>query len=199
MSRQRSIADTIVLDRAVEIFWQHGYAATSVRDLSRATGLGSAALYHRFTGKDGLFREAVRHYADRRLHERLSRLSELDDPLAAIARFFDEIVALSVDDRHRRGCFLVNSAVDGADISEQARSLVRDRLGEVEAFFRHQLECARDKGLIAPDRQPAVVAETLFGAMLAIRVLARLSPEHGRLRRLADCALTPVLARTSPA
>lgn len=196
MSRHRSIDDGTVLDRALELFWQHGYADTSMRDLTRATGLGSAALYHRFTGKDGLFMETVRRYADRRLHERLSRLTELDEPLEAISRFFDEIVSLSVDDRHRRGCFLVNTAVDGADMSEAARSLVRDRLSEVEAFFRGRLELARERGQLAPDLQPDVIAETLFGTMLAIRVLARLQPDENRLRRLADCALTPLLPDT---
>ncbi len=194
MSRARSITDDVVLDRALAVFWQRGYAATSLRDLTRATGIGASALYHRFTDKDGLFVEVLRRYADQGLSERLLRLSATPSPLAAIRGFFNELIEMSAGDPDHRGCLLVNTAVDGAAMSAAARALVRSRLGEVETFFCAQLLRSRDASLIDAAINPAAMAEALLGAVLAIRVLARLDPDRRRLRRLAEHALAPLPA-----
>ena len=189
MSRSRAIDDEIVLDRAVMLFWQRGYAATSIRDLSVATGLSAAALYHRYHDKDGLFVEALSRYADEGLIERLARLSDLQDPLSAISGFLDELIDMSINDQDRRGCFLVNTVLDGAKLSPAARDMVRKRLGEVETFFRDQLRRAQNKDGIDPEIDPGHAAEALLGTVLAIRVMARLDPDPGRLRRLASTAV----------
>jgi TetR/AcrR family transcriptional repressor of nem operon len=193
MSRNRTIDDEIVIDRAMAVFWRRGYAATSMRDLSEASGLGAAALYNRFTDKDGLFVEVLRRYADKGLFERLARLSAIVDPIEAITGFFDELIDISANDPDRRGCLLVNTALDGAPMSQAVRDLVRQRLGEVQTFFQVQLQRTQDSCRIGLEVQPILAAEVLLGTVLAIRVFARLDPDRGRLRRLADNALAPVI------
>ena len=59
MPRTYTLPDDVILARAIFFFWQNGYAGTSLRDLTQATGLSSAALYHRFSDKDGLFVEEL--------------------------------------------------------------------------------------------------------------------------------------------
>ena len=71
MPRTHTLPDDVILERAMSFFWQNGYAGTSLRDLTQATELSSAALYHRFSDKDGLFVEALPHYAEEGLMERL--------------------------------------------------------------------------------------------------------------------------------
>lgn len=171
------------------VFWQNGYAGTSVRDLTQATGLSTSALYNRFTDKDGLFVEALRRYANDGLVERLARLSAASDPLGAIRDFLDELIAMSLADPHHRGCLLVNTALDGAAMSDAARELVRTRLGEVERFFGERLERAAADGALDPKADVAANATALLGTVFAIRVMARLDPNPKRLRALADHAI----------
>ena len=189
MPRTRTLSDDTVLERAVGVFWQNGYAGTSLRDLTQATGLGSAALYHRFADKDGLFVEALRRYADEGLVERLARLSAAADPLGAVRDFLDELIALSLADPRHRGCLLVNTALDGAAMSNEARELVRERLGEVERFFAGRPEQAVASGALDRKADIAANATALLGAVFAIRVMARLDPDPKRLRALADHAI----------
>ena len=189
MPRVRTLSDETVLQRAVGVFWQNGYAGTSLRDLTLATGLSAAALYHRFNDKDGLFVEALRHYADEGLVERLARLSVVADPLGAIRDFLDELIAMSLADPHHRGCLLVNTALDGAAMSGEAREVVRARLAEVERFFAKRLERAVDSGALDPTADIAANATALLGAVFAIRVMARLDPNPKRLRALSDHAI----------
>ncbi|MEO6782951.1 MAG: TetR/AcrR family transcriptional regulator [Bradyrhizobium sp.] len=196
MPRTRILDDETVLDRATSVFWRRGYAATSLRDLTEATGLSTAALYHRFNDKEGLFLESLRRYADQGLTDRFARLSALKSPVTAIRTFFDELIDMSVDDPDRLGCFLVNTVLDGAATSSVASALVRARLGDVEAFFRSSLQRARKAALIDATIKPTAMAEILLGTVLAIRVLARLDPDRARLRRLADNALLPLIRQT---
>lgn len=189
MGRPRLISDEDVLDRAIGVFHERGYAATTLRDLSRAIGLGSAALYHRFGDKQGLFLRALARYADIRLSARLARAADGAGRLEAIGRFFDDLVRSATGDPSHRGCLLVNTAVDGASLSPQVRQLVRARLGEIERFFERELEAARAAGELAPGANPATGAESLLSMVMAIRVWARLDPDEARLRRLVTQTL----------
>ncbi|ACB95967.1 TetR/AcrR family transcriptional regulator [Beijerinckia indica] len=189
MPRPRQHSDDEVLDKALDLFWSRGFAATSMRDLSSACSLSIAALYNRFHDKDGLFVAVLRHYADQGLAIRLARLAHCRPPEHAIALFFDELIDLSLGDEARRGCLLVNTALDGAALPETARVLVRERLGQIEAFFADKLYEARAEGTLSEAIEPATMAEMLLGTVLAIRVLARLDPDPFKLRRLARAAL----------
>lgn len=198
MPRNRTLDDDTVLDHAIALFWRRGYAATSIRDVSEATDLGAAALYHRFGDKDGLFVEALRRYAEQGLRERIARFAAMEDPLAAISGFLGELADLSIADPEQRGCFLINTTLDGAATAPGARDLARARLNEIVAFFRAQLHRAETAGSLPPGVDADALAENLLGGVLALRVLARIDPEPERLRRLVDAALSPLLPKTLP-
>jgi TetR/AcrR family transcriptional repressor of nem operon len=193
MPRTRTLNDETVLDRVTSVFWRRGYAATSLRDLTEATGLSTAALCQRFNDKEGLFLESLRRYADQGLTDRFARLSALGSPVSAVRTFFDELIGMSAEDPDQLGCFLVYTVLDGAATSPDAAALVREKLGDVETFFRSSLQPAHKASLIEVTLKPAALAEILLSAILAIRVLARLDPDRTRLRRLADNALLPLI------
>lgn len=192
MPRPREQSDDEILDKAVEVFWERGFAATSVRDISNACDLGVAALYNRFNNKDQLFIAALNRFADRTPSGILARLADVRPPVRAISAFFDAIVDMALNDPGCRGCLLVNTALEGAALPELANEVVRSRLGEIEAFFAKKLREARAEGAIPKTIQPDTLAESLFGTVLAIRVIARIDPDPQKLRRLARSALAPV-------
>lgn len=185
MPRPRQIADDDVLSHAAALFWRHGYAGTSLRDLIAATGLSAAALYHRFGDKDGVFRAVLDHYAECAVAPRLDRLTKADDPLAALTAFFDDIVTISANDPDRLGCLLVNTALDGGPMSPAAREAAAARLAAIEASFRRTLDRAVRTGALPHRVDTAAAAESLLAKLLSIRVLARLGADRERLERLA--------------
>ena len=142
-----------------------------------------------------MFVAALRRYADDGLVERLARLSALTDALGAIGDFLNELIALSLADPHHRGCLLVNTALDGATLSAEARGLVRTRLGEVETFFAERLQSAIAGGALDPETDVEASATALLGTVFAIRVMARLDPDPKRLRALAGHAIASLRRR----
>jgi TetR/AcrR family transcriptional repressor of nem operon len=97
----------------VRCFWNRGYEATSVRDLIDETGLTGASLYNAFGDKRALYERALDHYFDKSLADRIRRREALP-PREAIAAFFTEMVERSLADSQRKGCMLVNAALEVA-------------------------------------------------------------------------------------
>jgi TetR/AcrR family transcriptional regulator, transcriptional repressor for nem operon len=188
MARPREFDETAVLDAAMDCFWRNGYEATSVRDLAAHMGITGASLYNAFGDKRALFRQVVQRYAERSTRERISRLKSTFPPKQAVRAFLGEIVERSVSG-DRRGCLLVNTALEAAPDAE-LRAEVAGHLAEIEAFFRRAVTAAQRDGSVPPDRTPDDLARLLLGVTLGLRVLARSTPN----RELLEGVTRPALA-----
>lgn len=65
MARTRNFSREGVLEKALPVFWKHGFADASLQDLEKATGVNKSGLYSEFSGKEELFLESLRFYLDR--------------------------------------------------------------------------------------------------------------------------------------
>ena len=189
MARLKEFDETRALDAAVDCFWQRGYGATSVRDLADAMGIGGPSLYNAFGDKRALFSRSLERYANRSMRERIARLEARHQPKQAIRAFIAEIIDRSLKDPDRRGCLLINSALDVAPHDAEFGAVVAGYLDEIRAFFRRNLEAARRSGQLARTLDPEQVAGHLLGVVAGIRVLARTGAKRGVLEDVARPAL----------
>lgn len=188
MARPREFDEGAVLDAAVGCFWTRGYEATSVRDLIEATGISGASLYNAFGDKRSLYRKALDHYVDRSIADRIRRCEGLA-PRAALHAFFAEILQRSLTDWERKGCMLVNAALDVAPHDPEFQGIVAAVLEQIEAFFRACIEAGQVGGTIARSRTPEDLARHLLGVLMGVRVLARIRPERALLESVVGPAL----------
>jgi len=189
MARPRAFEESTALDAAIGCFWRRGYQATSVRDLASAMKIGGPSLYNAFADKRTLFVRALERYMDAATRERIGRLEQSLPPKAAIQQFVGEIIERSVNDPERRGCFLINSALEVAPHDPELGAEIAKRLGEIEAFFRRAINAGQEDGSIPPERDARDLARLLLGVLLGIRVLARSKPERALLEGVARPAL----------
>ena len=163
-------------------FWHRGYKQTSMRNLTEAMGISSMSVYNAFGDKRSLYRRALDYYLEHSVRDRIARLTPLP-PFSAIRAFFDEIVERSVTDKQRRGCMLVNSALEVAPYDPEFQKLVADEMISLEGFFcRCIVEGQRD-GTITSKRPAEELAKVLLSVLLGIRVLAHASAA----RRAGEC------------
>jgi TetR/AcrR family transcriptional repressor of nem operon len=189
LARPREFDETDVLDAATLCFWVQGYEATSVRHLSDKMGITGASLYNAFGDKRSLFRKSLEHYFESSFGDRARRFTQLP-PRQAISAFFDEIIEQSLGDPQRKGCLLVNSALEVAPHDPEFQRVIADVLIQVEAFFRRCVEDGQSDGTISAVQPAENLARLIVGAHLAIRVLARCRPE----RELLEGLVQPVFA-----
>jgi len=189
MARPREFDEATALESAIECFWHRGYEATSVRDLADKMGISAPSLYNAYGDKHALFVQALERYLDQSTRARIKRLEDSLPPKQAVRRFIEEIIARSVNDRERRGCFLINSALEVAPHDRELGALIADRLAEIEAFFYRSIKAAQASGTVPRDRAAKDLARLLLGVLLGIRVLARSRPERALLEGIARPAL----------
>lgn len=178
-----------MLEAAMCCFWARGYEATSVRDLAEQMGLTGASLYNAFGDKRSLYRRALDHYLEQSVHERIRRLESTTAPYPAIRAFFDEVIERSVTDKQRRGCMLVNSALEVAPHDPEFRRFVSGELGHIEAFFRRCVTAGQKDGTIGRHQSADDQAKLLLSVLMGIRVLARTRPRRELLEAAAGTAL----------
>lgn len=190
MARPKEFSEVAVLDAAIQCFWAKGFEATSVRDLADEMGITGASLYNAFGDKRALYRRALDQYIAGSFGERSSRIEATLPPRAAIGAFFEEIIERSLNDKERKGCMLVNSALELAPHDREFQKIIAGVLVKVEMFFRRLVQAGQRDGTIARSQPADDLARLLLGAFLGIRVLARARPERELLKGLAHAALS---------
>jgi AcrR family transcriptional regulator len=173
MARPREFDEQTVLRAVREQFWEAGYAATSLEDLMRVSGLGKGSLYAAFGDKRQLFLRALRGYND-------ANGSALRDTLESASRAVDGLrafVMAPVRDPSgvaaRRGCFMANStcelATDDAELLAEARRTYEASTRAVaESVVRAQHE-----GDLPADADPIETARALLAAQQGITFMGR--------------------------
>ena len=190
MARPRDFDEDRVLDRAVDCFWKHGYGATTVRDLADAMQIGGASLYNAYGDKRALFGRSLERYANRSMRDRIARMEAEHRPKEAIRAFIAEIIYRSLKDPDRKGCLLINSALDVAPHDTEIGQVVAGYLDELRAFFRRNIEAAQRVGQVPKSIDAEEVSGHLLGVLAGIRVLAR----TGASRKALECVARPALA-----
>ena len=64
MGRPRHFTREEVLEKAIPVFWERGYADTGLHDLEEATGVNKSGLYAEFKSKEDLFLACLRYYLE---------------------------------------------------------------------------------------------------------------------------------------
>lgn len=192
----------IALRRALERFWTAGYSATSLDDLSEATGMNRPSLYGAFGDKRALYLKALEQY---KVEARMALGHWLRAELPvreAFAAVYDAALSLYLSgDGEARGCFLIGTAaveaVDGPDI----RAALKEGLDEVDAAFRGRLVLARQKGELPPDSDPEALALLASATLYSLAVRARAGyarPVLDSVVRAGLDAIAPVRPGTAP-
>ena len=117
---------------ATRLFWERGFAGTSVDDVVQATGVSRSSLYNAFPDKAALFLAALEHYLETVTHSNLERLARGEKAAAAIRRFLMEIAAeRPTANAPAHGCLLTNTAVEGVDgaFPLEVRDAIYGRVG----------------------------------------------------------------------
>jgi TetR/AcrR family transcriptional repressor of nem operon len=195
MGRPRAFDQPAALAAAIDTFWRRGYEATSVRDLAAAMSITGASLYNAFGDKRSLFRHCLETYLDSHMRRRIRELDTSDDPLDGIRAFFDDLTEASLMDR--RGCLLVNSAMEIAPWDGDFAELIQASLDEIEEGFYRALRRLPAKASSSPSPDYRTTARLMLSAVVALRVLARAGGDGERLRSIARSAVA--LAEVRPA
>lgn len=188
MGRPAEFDEAEALERAMGAFWKGGYDATGVDDLVEATGLGRQSLYNTFGDKRSLFLRCLRLYHERGAKALATHLAAARPVARAFASLFEGVLGDS-DCEKRRGCFMVNTAMELASRDVEVGDLIARQQRALEDAFTGALQAGRDRGELAAGLDVRAVGRFLVGTLLGMTVLAKSDPRSEAAADMARVAL----------
>lgn len=190
MGRTKQFDPDEAVGRAVEVFWDKGFGATTPQDLVDALGIGKGSLYNAFGSKHELFTRALRRYADEQATGLIEFLAQPGPVRPKLAEALRRIVDMNLAPPVRRGCLAVNTAAELGRTDATAAAEVQRMFDRTEAAFETALAEGRATGELSGPGDPAEVASLLLTTVVGLQVLARGAASPDRLHRAVDALLT---------
>lgn len=186
MGRPRQFDRDDAVARALHLFWEHGYEATSLAQLKAALGIAAPSFYAAFGSKEALFQEAVDCYL--RTHGTVTAClwDAALAPRAAIEFALRGSARMQWEDGHPRGC-MVALGVMGTD-ALVASGLTASR-ARTRAGLRACVERGIAEGMLSPGTDPQALAAVFDSFLLGLSTLARDGVPHAQI----DAAITQLM------
>ncbi len=176
------------LDRALETFWEQGYEATSMQDLLGRMGINRGSFYDTYKSKHDVLIESLRRYDREYRRATLRRAGEGRGPREAVTAVFRSMIENTCGPGGRRGCFLVNSALELAPKDPAVARIVRSGFRDVERFFTALIERGKADGELPRGLDTQQTARALMCQLLGLMVLIRSGAGAPVLVSIADRA-----------
>ncbi|AZD06311.1 Transcriptional regulator, AcrR family [Pseudomonas chlororaphis] len=174
-----------VADSAMQVFWQRGYAATSIQDLVEGTGLSRSSLYNAFESKNGLYQQALRRY-HQLTQANVDLLSQSEPATALVRQLLMRIVEDEMGDPRQRGCLVANATLELAAQDPAVAALVSQNFLRLENALEQLLTRGQQEGTLAPDKKPRALARFIVNTIQGMRIVSKGSPPQERRERLMD-------------
>jgi AcrR family transcriptional regulator len=201
--RPRSFDIDDALDRALEVFWKHGFQDASMHELTAAMGLSKPSLYAAFGDKEALYLKALERYVALLVARHATALDDAPDSRRAVEGFLRSLALMLADPSLPGGCFIINGTADcgGSTIPASVELALRAALQGSELLVLERLQRAQREGDLAAGAQPEALAAMVGSLIAGLAVLAKSGAPLAKLNAVIDTmmALLPVTgeARTA--
>jgi TetR/AcrR family transcriptional regulator, transcriptional repressor for nem operon len=146
MARPKEFETERVLDKALEVFWNRGYCATSVQDLVDGMGINRQSIYDTFGDKHALYLLTLEHYIDEQAKLLISLLSQPGSVKNNLRQAFEDAANNLACDKNRKGCMVVNSTIELAPHDKAIAELITKNFHLREDIFYQALERGKQQG-----------------------------------------------------
>jgi AcrR family transcriptional regulator len=192
--RPRAYQPEIALGKALDLFRKDGFAATSLDDLSAATGMNRPSLYGAFGDKRELYIKSYQRY---RADARAGMVDIFREQLP-IRKRLERIYAAALDiylsgEAGPRGCFTVMTAASEAVADPDIRKLVLEGFFELDRAFATCFRLAKENGELPDSADPAVLAQLASATIHTIAIRARAQVPRKELEAIVKGAIEVML------
>lgn len=176
------------LERAMQVFWRHGYEATSLSDLTAAMDINPPSLYAAFGSKERLFLEAVERYRSGP-GDSESILAAAPTARLAIERLLESSASELVRRSHPPGCMLVISAMSCSRASARVAAALAKHRANAENRIRARIQRGVRDGELSADTDAAALARFYMAVIEGMSIQARDGATRQRLLETAATAM----------
>ncbi|MEU6866762.1 TetR/AcrR family transcriptional regulator [Streptomyces sp. NPDC046876] len=185
--RPRSFDRDAALDKAMFAFWENGYEATSISDLTGALGISAPSLYAAFGDKRKLFGEVVAVYGGRYGDFASVALAEEPTTRAALERILHEAAEVYTDPAHPPGCMVISAAVNTT--SQEVAQALRERRAAIIELFERRIRADVAAGVLPADTDTTALARYAGAVLQGMSQQSRDGATREELEAVAELAM----------
>ena len=174
------------LERALQLFWQKGFHATSLKDIEQALDMRPGSIYCAFGSKDGLFQEALEYYARLGLSEIERVLSHHSTPLLGLAAYIRQLGGIRDKALPSRACMLVKSLLELGTREQTALDKVEMLLAGMETRFIECFRSAQQIGELDSQLDAVRLGRRLQAEVMGLRAFAQRNVDSLVIHELAE-------------
>ena len=173
MPRHKTYRNEEVLEKAMQVFWDHGYEATSVRLLEKEMGINQFSIYSAFTNKKKLFVESLKKYREYVKTNRFHPLLKPNARMKDLERFFENFSRQVRNGETHRGCLVVNTTAEFGSKDPEVAAELQNYFNFIKDMIKKVLENSVQAGEISAEIDLEKYSNYLMGIMQGLSVGAK--------------------------
>lgn len=177
MARQREFDKDKVIERAMLLFWERGYEATSMRDLLEAMGISSSSLYTAFRDKRGVYLAALEQYCELERARITQMAHDEPSPQRFIERLFGSIDEAVQPTDHAPGSLAFNAMVEYGTRDPDVTELLLTHYFGIAQIVAAVIRAGQEQGAISATGDALDLAYTVLSTLHGVATMKGVKPD----------------------
>ena len=183
-------------DIAMQLFWSQGYDATSLSDLLTAMGLSKSSFYQTFESKLSLFELCLERYREILVGTMSEGLANAPSAMAFINFALVDVANDTNDPLGRRGCLLMNTAAEFAQIDRGIARCVEAGIQATRDVFLEAITVAQAAGDIDSNARTEVLADYLVTIVSGLKTQVKAGASRDQVANIAELSVAALQRMT---
>ncbi len=176
--RPREFDDEAVIEAAMDVFWRHGFEASSTQELCARTGLGRGSLYNAFGSKQGLYEKALRHYHELGIKMQLDILNGSGTVTECLHALLEWGIRTDLECADRRSCMALFAAMERCSKDPVVDQITRMYVTRLEQALCYVFALGQRSGEINTHRTALELTRGFLSSYYGLRVLGQTMPDR---------------------
>lgn len=188
MARNAHYDRHTALEKAVYLFWERGYHATSMKQIEQALDMRPGSIYAAFGSKDRLFSEALDAYAEKGRTE-LSGLLAGQGPIIEALQDYLRNIAIAChpgSSEPSRACMLVKTLLEASYTQDRIADQANELLYDIEQSIARALIHAQNQGELKQNTDCERLGRLVQAQIMGLRAFAQRETSAERVSELAE-------------
>lgn len=196
--RPRAYDRDVALTSAMNLFWERGYAATSLDDLSRAMDMNRPSIYAAFGDKQALYKQALEHYRAR-VRAAIKEVFDERRPLRdALRDFYERAIEIYLSgEGSGRGCFIIGTALTESVANPELRASLADGFRGLDRLLSARIALGKQRDEVDADANPEELAKVASAMLYLLAIQARTGATRKSLRATMNAAVNSICSRAT--
>lgn len=186
MGKNASFDRSEVLDKAVNLYWEKGFHATSMRTLQDVIDMRPGSIYATFGSKEGLFKEVLECYIQKGIRRLVSIRQQSSSPISGLKAFVYQSIIEARSGQPNGMCMLVKTVSELTDDNEELLETAKHALKTMENEFEKLLIEAQEIGELDSSKDTVQLARHIQIQMSGIKMYACVVDEDIPLKKMVD-------------